>query len=189
MKPILLFLIVWFLKSTAYASPVPATSSSSLITGKKGIYHSQVGYQISAEGTDWELSPLPTESKYLLTLYRSPESFKNVQASLSVRLDHIRKNQKLKSYVKKWIKQYPRFGFEILGAKGFKSQGKEGYVVDLINRENSKQLRQVVFLKDTAAIVLTCRDHIDNFRNSLKNCNHIIRTFQWTDTAPQELTE
>jgi hypothetical protein len=54
-------------------------------------------------------------------------------------------------------------------------------VLDLINRDNGRQLRQVVFLKKQKAVILTCRDQVSTFKDSLKNCNQIIRTFQWTE--------
>ena len=55
------------------------------------------------------------------------------------------------------------------------------YMFDLVNKDTEKQLRQVVFLKETRAVILTCRDHIESFNDNLKDCNSIIRTFQWTE--------
>ena len=68
-----------------------------------------------------------------------------------------------------------------MGIKKFGKKENRGYVIDLMNQENEKQLRQVVHMKDMAAIVLTCRGHVDNFDKTLKNCNKIIRSFEWTE--------
>ena len=85
----------------------------------------------------------------------------------------------MKQFVKQWIKDYPRLGFEILSSKPLKVNGSAAFLIDTIHREGSKQLRQVVFLKEKKAVILTCRDHKDSFEKSVKGCNEIIRTFKW----------
>lgn len=190
MKLVLPFLSLFFTASV-FAAPLPATSTSSIISEKKGGFFSEIGFKMNAAETDWQLSPKPGESKYMVTMYRAPEAYKSVHASLTVRLDRLGQEAPLDDYVKKWLRRYPRFGFTVLGAKNFTNRGQPGYVVDLINKENERQLRQVIFLRDKAAIVMTCRDHVENFQTSLKNCNEIIRTFEWVPVenappAPEE---
>ena len=165
----------------AGAAPLPATPSNSIIADQTQPFVSEFGFKMSSANTDWKLMPKPADSKYMVTLYQSPQAYKSLSATLTVRLDHLNEKMETQDYVKKWLKRYPRFGFEVLGAKNFEHKGHTGYVIDLLNKENERQLRQVVFLKDKAAIVMTCRDHIDNFKNSLKSCNDIIRTFEWTE--------
>ena len=100
-------------------------------------------------------------------------------ASLTVRVDELQKEIPLDKYIQKWMKEYPRYGFDVLGSKPFVQNKQRGYVLDLVNREQGKQLRQVVFLKQKKAVILTCRDRIVSFQDNLKGCNKIIRSFEW----------
>lgn len=100
-------------------------------------------------------------------------------ASLTVRVDELKKDTSIDRYIQRWMKEYPRYGFDVLGSKPFVQNNQRGYVLDLVNREQGKQLRQVVFVKQKNAVILTCRDQIATFNTSLKSCNQIIRTFTW----------
>lgn len=173
-------LCITLTSSLSLSAPLPATSTSSIISKERGLFFSELGFKMNAGKTDWLLTPTPSGSKYMVTLYKSPKAYKGTQASLSVRLDRLKEKQDLEQYVQKWLRKYPRFGFEVLGAQNFSNKGQKGYVVDLVHKEKSKQLRQAIFMQANSAIVMTCRDHRENFKNSLRNCNSIIRSFKWT---------
>jgi len=177
---IIAFALSLFLGAPLLAAPAPATSTSALIATELGLFRSHLGFKIDAADTDWELIPSPKNHPFVITQFMSPNSFKNIHASLTVRREKLIKKQKLSQYVKKWLNQYPRFGFDVTGSKKFKIKGHQGYVIDVTSRDRKKQLRQVVYLKKKDAFVLTCRDHKENFKNSLKACNKIIRSFEWT---------
>lgn len=106
-------------------------------------------------------------------------STKGVPATLTVRVDHLDRDTTLDRYIAKWMKEYPRYGFDVLGSKPFMQSKNKGYVLDLVNRTQGKQLRQVVFLKQKDAVILTCRDNVSTFQTSLRACNDIIKTFTW----------
>lgn len=164
----------------AHAAPMPATSTSSLVSPQLGLHRSSAGFTISSAKTNWAPSAAPKESRFIEALYKSPDNGKQ-KGTLSVRVEKAVKEKTLESYMKKWMKEYPRFGFDVTGAKPFKMTNKEGYVVDLINREKNSQLRQVVFLKESKAVILTCRDQAASFSESIKQCNEIVKTFSWND--------
>lgn len=150
---------------------------------KLGLYSSPLGFRISAADSQWLLSDPPPKTKFIVTMYKAPQKYKDSQPSLTVRVDALKEKQSLKSYVQKWLKDYPKFGFEVLNDKGqplaFKVGNQTGYVVDLASLNSPRQLRQVVFMKGTHAVILTCRDHKENFKNTLKACNSIIKSFDW----------
>lgn len=175
----MIFILMAFLHGPLWAAPAPGTSSSSLIGADQGLFMSEHGFSIHAGRTTWIQTPPPKDIPSLTTLYRSPRTTLGVQPSLTVRVDRLKKETPLKLYVKQWMKDYPRLGLEVLASKSVKVNGQEGYVVDVINREVAKQIRQVVFLKERTAVVLTCRDHRDSFDKTLQTCNEIIRNFQW----------
>lgn len=163
------------LSQMASAAPIPGSTSSKMVAPKLGLFRSPKGFVISAGGSGWSHVEAPKDSKFVATMYDSPVS----TAALTVRVDELKKDTNLDAYVQKWMKAYPRYGFDVLGSKPFAQNGAKGYVLDLINRDSKKQLRQVLFLKDKKAVILTCRDDQKKFRESLKGCNQIIKTFAW----------
>lgn len=143
------------------------------------VFRSTSGFKVDAKDTDWELIPAPKKSKFVMASFRSKTAVNNTHASLTVRKDPLPKSKNLEGYVQKWLNQYPRFGFDVLGSKKVKHNELPGYLIDLVSRDGQKQLRQVVFLRDKDAYVITCRDSKENFKNSLKSCNKIIRSVEW----------
>ena len=167
-----------FLFVQAWASPMPG---SNILAGKPGIFHSEKGFRMDAGGTAWVQSKPPKNIPSLVTVYKSPVSQHGQQPALSVRVDELRKPQSLKSYVRKWMQDYTRYGFDVLTAKPIKINAQSAFLLDIVSRETKKQLRQVVFVKDKTAVTLTCRDHRDSFGKSVQDCNQIVRSFAWTE--------
>ncbi len=133
---------------------------------------------MSAGLTDWQLTVAPKGNSFIETMYRAPGNSK-VQAALTIRTEKLDRPTELATYANKWMKDYPRLGFEILTAKKVRVGENVAYMLDLVSRENAKQLRQLLFLKGRMAVTMTCRDEISTFAQSLKSCNDIVRTFRW----------
>ena len=102
-------------------------------------------------------------------------------ATLTVRVDKIEQGLALDKYVQRWQKEYPKYGFDVLGSKPFVQGKDKGYVLDIINKTSKRQMRQVVFMKAENAVILTCRDEVQTFSSALKQCNQIIRSFSWNN--------
>lgn len=172
-------LLALFFPLSAFAAPIPVTSSSQYIQPELGMFRSPHGFSIHAGKTTW-LHHAPSRSNpYIATIYRAPKVENGVQAALTVRLDKLEKKISLKRYAKKWLRDYPRFGIDVLSNKKVKVGEYSAYLIDMIDRDSAKQLRQVLFLKNNRVAILTCRDHKKTFRRSLKACNKIIRNFEW----------
>jgi hypothetical protein len=177
----LLALLSLFCTPRIHSAPAPLTSSSQVISLLKGIYRSQTGFILNARGTDWVADAQNGETANLELIYRAPDESKgNVQAALTVRVDNLIQATSLRAYVNKWIADYPKFGMDVLGSKAFRHKSDWGYVIDIKAPQQKKQLRQVVFVREKTAVILSCRDDEATFRESLKSCNHIFRSFQWT---------
>jgi hypothetical protein len=201
-----IFVLGALVSSAALAAPIPGTATSKLVSPQLGLYHSPLGFQLTGGASGWAHVAPPKTSKYIVTAYRAEpgsvadqmradlRSQGNVvsggkavaaapkavaPASLTVRVDNLDKETTLDRYIGKWMKEYPRYGFDVLGSKPFMQGKSKGYVLDLVNRNQGKQLRQVVFLKQKNAVILTCRDSVATFQTSLKACNQIIKTFTW----------
>lgn len=196
--------LITVLSSLAFAAPIPGTATSKLVSPQIGLYRSPIGFQLSSGHTGWAHVAPPANNKYIATVYRAEpgsvasqmhadlHSGANVvnskianssasknPATLTVRVDDLNRETTLDHYIGKWMKEYPRYGFDVLGSKPFLQAKNKGYVLDLVNRDQGKQLRQVVFMKQKRAVILTCRDQIATFQTSLKACNEIIKTFTW----------
>lgn len=180
---LLLFVSALFFQLPAFGAPIPGTTSSAMVAPQLGVYKSRFGFEIEAQNTAWIQTQPPKKSRFIETVYRSPISRNNVRATLTVRVDNMKNETNLKKYVKRWVKEYPKYGYDVLGSKAFKSGDKKGYVIDLINQRKKRQLRQVIYLNKKTAVLMTCRDHTESFESSLKECNNIVKHFSWNNKA------
>lgn len=180
MMKLQLFLFTIFLTFMAPAAPLPGTASSALTSPEFGLFYSIKGFQLKSQAL-WAMDKskedeLSDSGKEFSVFYLHPE-FK--QARLSVRTDTLKAEITLENYTKKWMKDYSSYGFDVLGAKTFQTQFAKGLVVDLHHKKKDTQLRQVIFLKDKTAVILTCLDQTKSFTQSLVGCNQLVRSFQW----------
>ncbi len=168
------------LSHTTLAAPIPATSTSEFLQTGIGLFRSPLGFSISSDKTNWLHIAPPENQKNIATLYKAPKSYKGVQALLSVRVDELESSKTLNQYMREWVKVYPRLGFNILGTKKINLSKQEGFLIDLIHSKSQRQVRQVVFLNEKNAYILSCRGHQDEFKLTVKSCNQIMRNFTLT---------
>lgn len=173
---------IWLILSPLFslAAPFPGTGSSPLVSEQPGLFFSTKGFRMHSAETDWIQSAPPKDVPSLVTVYKSPVVSNGQQAALSVRVDELSRPQNLKRYVRRWMQDYTRFGFDVLTAKRISINQQSAFLLDIVSRETKKQLRQVVFLKKKTAVILTCRDHRESFGKTVQDCNQIVKTFQWT---------
>lgn len=166
----------------ANAAPIPGTATSTLVSPQLGLFRSPLGFQLDSGKTGWAQAEAPADNRFIATIYKSPlRPAKGEPGTLTVRTDKLPKDIPIDKYVQRWMKEYPKYGFDVLGSAPFAQNKEKGYVLDLINRDSGRQLRQVVFVKKQTAVILTCRDQAASFKDSLKSCNQIIRTFKWAE--------
>jgi hypothetical protein len=181
MKLISLFL---FISSLAYAAPQPVTTSSVLTDPEKGMSFRSYGFKLSLDKINWR--PLQRESETLFTeidFQKNSAKDKNPNAQISLRMDELSKAQNIETYAKKWMRDYPHYGFEVLGTKTFAHSGGQGVVVDILHRPNNKQLRQVILLKNKKVVILTCSDDKSKFAETLVDCNQLVKNFTWLSST------
>ncbi|MBK9324141.1 MAG: hypothetical protein IPM97_14545 [Bdellovibrionaceae bacterium] len=162
----------------AFAAPHPATSTSLLMDPQYGHFFQNQGFQLKTAGTDW--LPTPQNEDSLFDSIRfTPKGKVNSTASISVRTDTLTKQNNLETYAKKWMRDYPSYGFEVLGAKSFTLSGGPGLVVDMVQKNRDQQIRQVILQKDRKVAILTCLDSRRDFQKTLVACNQLVKNFQW----------
>lgn len=171
----------------ATAAPYPATSTSALTAPEKGLYFAHKGFTLKTEGTSWV--PMNSQESILDTVKLGP--VKDGQASLSIRTDKLAKNASLELYTRKWMRDYPSYGFEVLATKSLTLNGSPALLVDMLSRSKNKQIRQVILKKDDQVAIMTCMDDKEGFAQTLSQCNQIIKTFSWNtpETAAPAATK
>lgn len=175
-------ILFWFI-SRSVAAPFPGAGNPTLVPEKPGLFFSSKGFRLDAGSTAWIQQTPPKQIPSLVTIYQAPVLVNGQQPALTVRVDELRHKQAMKSYVKRWMQDYNRFGFDVLTAKPVKIGDNSAFLLDIISRETKKQLRQVVFMKEKTAVILTCRDQRESFNKTVQDCNQIIKSFSWVDTG------
>lgn len=184
MKYLLLNIIIQVISTIALASPIPTTGSSELSQNLKNmILAEREGFRLGTSNSDyWEVI------NKNLTMSAVPTSwlFQGVSghqtARFSIHSDKLNQPGDITQYVKKWIKEYPYLGFEILATNSMQVAGKPTFVIDLVNKAKNKQLRQFVVHNQerNMAVIMTCTDSTDKFNITLDKCHELLKNFQWT---------
>ncbi|GIL17604.1 MAG: hypothetical protein BroJett040_13550 [Oligoflexia bacterium] len=160
----------------ALAAPHPGTSTSMLIAPHKAAFFARKGFQLNSGKTEWSITGDENSSLSEFHLQFTPPKG---TALLELNTETLAQEMSLESYAKKWVRDYPMYGFEVLGTKSFAQNHSKGFIVDLLHRKMKKQVRQVIFLSGKTSVTLTCADQMDTFKDSLQDCNSIIKTFDW----------
>lgn len=176
----LLFLLAGcLLVDSALGAPTPMTSSSGLLSLKRGLMRSPFGFQIHSENTNWVQVPPPQTIKNLVAWYKAPEEAAIDQAGLTVRADKFDKVVSPTKYMRHWRADYSRFGFNILRIQPLQQDGEKGYLVELTHQSTQKQIRQVIFFKKDIVVTMSCRDNLQSFERTVKSCNQLFKNFSW----------
>lgn len=180
-----LFLALALSPVFAVAAPYPATSTSVLTDPAKGVLFHGFGFRLKSVDPTWTAVPTVGESVFE-TMRFEPKVASASEATLSIRMDKLPEKGSLETYAKKWMRDYPSYGFEVLGTKNLQLGGGKALLVDLTQKAKNRQLRQVIMQKDEKIAILTCLDKREKFNETLQTCNRLIRGFEWVDNGASE---
>lgn len=167
---------------SAFGSPMPGAGSSQVPQLLKNIVISEHGFRIGSTNQNFWTLKKDLNSNHTDTFqYLSSEPQSN--ARFTVNVDKFSKPTSFDSYVKKWVKEYPYFGFEVLKTQVTKLGGQPCYLVDFAHRKKNKQLRQFVVVKKDFAVVMTCTDDIGKFKDTAVQCADLVSNFRWAPTS------
>ena len=146
---------------------------------------SSQGFVIDYAKSSWQKSEAPTNlENQLVALFKLKDS-NSKTATLTVRVDPQNNIRSLREYTEKWLKSFSQFGLDVLGHQNFKNKNDiKGMVIDLLSENSKKKIRQVIFFKDSKAVVMTCMDQQSEFTETLKKCNELIQNFDWIENSP-----
>ncbi len=183
-----MLLVLLLISVTAGAAPHPVTTSSTLTDPEKGQSFRGFGFKLALEKSHWRPLQKDSEGLFAEVQFQNKDSKDEAtKAQISLRMDDLTKTQNIETYAKKWMRDYPHYGFEVLGTKTFAHSGGQGLVVDLFHRQNNKQLRQVILLKDKKVAIFTCSHEKIKFNEILTECNQLVRGFSWLATSKRSL--
>lgn len=157
----------------AQSAPYPGMGSAQFADSNKGLFSLHQKFSVSTQGTNWGFATTPESGMR----FHKPQG----QASLSIKKDHLNEKVDMKTYTKRWMRDYSGYGFEILAAKNIRLNNNEALVIDLLSRSKGQQVRQVISRNKSEIAIMTCVDQKDTFSETLKDCNKIIQNFKWIE--------
>ncbi len=173
MKTIVLICLITL---TSWSAPFPVSGTSLMTDPEEGRFLEPHGFRLKTTNLKW--TPVPDEKTSIFQTFRfAPVN--NQTAQLTVRKDELGQQKNLEVYAKKWMREYPQYGFEILTTKNMHLGGGDALLIDLVHRAKSQQIRQLVLHKNKKIVILTCLDEISKFRSTVSECNQMMTSFSW----------
>lgn len=174
MRHILAFIL--FLGSLAFSAPFPVSSTSLITNPDEGKFFAAHGFTFNTSKLNWTIIPDTKTSIFETFKFTSKD---NNSAQLTLRKDDLGQHKNLEQYAKKWMKEYPQYGFEILATKNMILGGGDALLVDFIHRAKGQQIRQLVLHKNKKVVIMTCLDDVQKFRKTVTECNQMMTSFSW----------
>jgi hypothetical protein len=165
MNPAKLFIIslLLVLPRLCFAAPYPGTSSSALTDPNKLYWLADKNYRIKLPHTNWIYTEKTATVTRLKSLDESP-----MVVSFFNRPDKDTKHS---------LVEYTNLGFEVTYTGNIRINKHPAQIIDLIHRENKKQLRQIVTSLTGGALYITCSSSTNSFLKQVKICNEIFASF------------
>lgn len=157
----------------AQAAPLPATSSSELMNRQIWSYNSDDGYSISRQNTQWTAQADFLNDEVVFHSQDSKSLGELKMRTLKLSQDTF------DQYLKKSLREYSLYGFEILGTKSFVQDNRKALAVDLFHRKENIQIRQVLAENKKTVVIFTCRDQVSSFNKTLSDCNRVMGSLHW----------
>lgn len=172
-KPMILKVIFFSLFSTTLsAAPHPTTSGSITNQISSGAVFSQFGFKLNYTPSTWTLTEKTTDQKQI--------DLKNQSARMTFTYDETKTTVNLETYVKKFLRDYNQFGFEVSGLQSIKNNSASNSIILDLNQKNKKTKgRQVFFQNGKRIVTATCVDESENYEKTAKDCNKILGSFYW----------
>lgn len=181
MKYLFLVLLIPFF---AKAAPLPTTGSSAVNSPKWNTAFSQMGFSFGLVSDEWLYLNNPMDDHQPRN-QQIDLGFKTLSetARLSLKSETLKSKINLESYVKKYLRDYNQYGFEVLTTKSLKMNNSPVVVVDLIQKNKATQSRQVFFSSqdktDNRITVASCLDKTETFSLTSSMCNQLLDKYNW----------
>ena len=154
------------------AAPHPTTAASMTNKLQLGIVFSQFGFKLNYIPENWLLTNKTTNQKQI--------EIKNHTARLTFNFEETKTPVNLEIYIKKFLRDYNQFGFEVNSLQSLKNTTLiNSVILDLIQKNKKTKGRQVFFQNGKKIITATCIDDTESYEKTAKDCNKILGSFYW----------
>lgn len=145
------------------------------------LFSARAGLTMDLRATTWTSAPIPAQQSDLLVLLRSKENFKNGPATLTVRKDPSSSETsiKLRKFVLKSLREYPKYGYRVVGQSEALLDGTHAYVLDVDNKKSLNRIRQAIVKRPEGILILSCTSPQSEVAAQLE-CDRLMRTIKWT---------
>lgn len=169
-----------FIISPAIAAPHPTTGSSVVNLPKWSTVFSQMGFEFDLVSNEWIFLDSPTTASHPLN-QQIDLGLKSLSstARLSLKSEQLKTKTSVESYVKKYLRDYNQYGFEILSTKSMQINNSPVVILDLRQKNKATQSRQVFFGSSNRVTIASCLDKIESFTVTSNFCNQLLNTYKW----------
>jgi len=99
----------------------------------------------------------------------------NLQPTLTMRVDGGRWPS-AQAYAQRWLKDFPKFGFDLQMARDTTFGNLQGYDMELVSKSGDRRARQFIVRRPNEIWVFTCSSDNLHFRSTWKSCEKILQT-------------
>jgi hypothetical protein len=187
MQPVLIFLLSLNLSLNVTAAPHPGMGSSALNSIQNGSIFSMMGFKLASLPMGWNFisNPAATEDSsakestkdFQIDLAKNFSSGADLVARISFKSEITSKKVDLESFVKKYLRDYNQFGFDVSGLQSMREN--KSVIVDINQKNKKTRSRQMFFQKGQRIVLATCTSEFENFDKAVTDCNQIFSGITW----------
>lgn len=171
-KSLFFFFSITFSTLILKASPHPTTASSNINQIQSGQIFSQMGFKLNFVPPTWTWGDRDIQKNQF--------ELKHQTSRLSFNFEETKSPVDLENFIKKYLRDYHQFGFDIVGQDTQKINKKTvSVVLDLRQKNNKTYSRQIFFQNGKKIVTATCIDRSDTSEQSLIECQKILNSFTW----------
>lgn len=165
----------------ATASPHPGMGSSALNQVEKSAVFSMMGFRLNTVPSGWNFISGETYSditkNFQIDLGKSSLLTADHSRRISFKMETTKTKIDLETYVKKFLRDYNQYGFEVSGLQSLHE--KNSVIIDLNQKNKKTRSRQMFFQNGTRIVIATCIDEFESFEATIAECNQIFNGLNW----------
>lgn len=195
----LLTFSLYFLSLQLEAAPLPTTGSSYLNKPQTSSVFSQMGFKLDLASTEWVFleNDFKDFQPYTQQIDLGLKTLSST-ARLSLKTEALKNRVNFENYIKKFLRDYNQYGFEVLATQTAQINNSKALVIDLRQKNNLTLSRQIFYItegpfanhsknaKNSAVQKLTtatCTDTTENFKTTAQLCQSALNSFKWLEQS------
>ena len=131
---------------------------------------------LSLATTDWDFFEPNGDDKALKFIARAPtRDPSKPQGTLTLRIDNT-ENLTPRRYGEKWLKEFPKYGYEYQMARDSQYGALKGYEIELLSPMTNRRVRQFITSQGDEMWIFTCSAQKDKFTQLVGACEKILKS-------------